>query len=81
MVLCDILLDDLTYQEYNWLPQIRQQGYQKRATIILSQKPMPTWKQILPPGANADAIMDRLVHYSYYLELKEEKSLRTFIED
>lgn len=42
---------------------------------------MPTWKQILLPGANADAIMDRLVHYSYYLELKEEKSLRTFIED
>lgn len=81
LVLDDFLLDDLTNQECHWLHQIIQQRYQKRATIILSQKPMPTWKQILPPGANADAIMDRLLHYSYYLELKEEKSLRTFIED
>ena len=81
LILDDFLLDDLTNHECHWLHQIIQQRYQKRATVILSQKPMPTWKQILPSGANADAIMDRLVHFSYYLELKEEKSLRTFIDD
>lgn len=44
LILDDILLNDLTNRECHWLHQIIQQRYQKRATIILSQKPTATWK-------------------------------------
>lgn len=81
LILDDFLLDDLTNQECSWLHQIIQERYQKRATIILSQKPMETWTKILPTGPLADAIMDRLLHYSHYIQLNEEKSLRTFIDN
>lgn len=80
LILDDFLLDDLTDQECHWLHQIIQERYQMRSTIILSQKPMETWTKVLPPGPTTDAIMDRLLHYSHYIQLNEEKSLRAFIE-
>ena len=81
LILDDFLLDELNNQECHWLHQIIQERYQKRATVILSQRPLETWAKVLPLGANADAIMDRLLHYSHYIQLNEEKSLRTFIEN
>ena len=80
LILDDFLLEVPTEQECRWLHEIIQNRYQKRATIILSQKPMQTWPQILPQGAATDAVVDRLVHFSHYFQLKEEKSLRTFID-
>lgn len=80
LILDDFLLEVPTEQECRWLHEIIQNRYQKRATIILSQKPMQTWPQIMPQAAATDAVVDRLVHFSHYFQLKGEKSLRTFID-
>lgn len=47
----------------------------KGATLITSQYPLTTWHQLVDNPTIADAILDRLVHQAYKLELKGE-SLR-----
>ena len=60
------------YREFLELLDDRQgQG----ATIITSQFPVPQWHEIIADPTVADAILDRLVHNAYRLELKGE-SLR-----
>ena len=46
-----------------------------RATILASQLPLASWFDIIGEETIADAILDRLVHTSYKIELKGE-SLR-----
>ena len=45
------------------------------ATLITSQFPVSQWHEIIADATVADAILDRLVHNAYRLELKGE-SLR-----
>jgi len=45
------------------------------ATVITSQFPVSEWHEIIGDATVADAILDRLVHHAYRLELKGE-SLR-----
>ena len=45
------------------------------STIIVSQLPVANWFDIIGEETIADAILDRLVHTSYRIELKGE-SLR-----
>jgi DNA replication protein DnaC len=47
----------------------------KKSTIIVSQLPVSSWYDIIGEETIADAILDRLVHSSYRIELKGE-SLR-----
>ena len=44
-------------------------------TLITSQFPVSQWHEIIADATVADAILDRLVHNAYRLELKGE-SLR-----
>jgi DNA replication protein DnaC len=46
-----------------------------QSTIIASQIPVASWFDIIGEETIADAILDRLVHTSYRIELKGE-SLR-----
>jgi DNA replication protein DnaC len=44
----------------------------KGATLITSQYPLTSWHQLIDNPTIADAILDRLVHRAYKLELKGE---------
>lgn len=78
---CDLLiLDDfgltrLEQQQRMDLMEIIEDRHAKRATIIASQLPVSNWYDIIGEGMVADAILDRLVHTSYRIELAGE-SLR-----
>lgn len=41
----------------------------KKSTIIVSQIPIEDWPQVLPDPTVADAIMDRIIHNAYRLDI------------
>jgi DNA replication protein DnaC len=57
------------------LMEIIEDRHAKRSTIIASQLPVANWYDVIGEETVADAILDRLVHTSYRIELKGE-SLR-----
>jgi DNA replication protein DnaC len=46
--------------------------YDLKSTIITSQIPVNKWHELIGDSTIADAILDRIVHNSYRLELKGE---------
>ncbi len=48
-----------------------------RSTIVTSRLPVGHWHEALGEPTVADAILDRLVHNAYGLELKGDSSRRT----
>ena len=47
------------------------------ATVVTSQFPVSQWHEIIGDPTVADAILDRLVHNAYRLELKGESMRKT----
>ena len=54
------------------LLEITEDRYGIRSTVITSQLPVENWHDIVGDPTLADAILDRLVHSSYQLNLKGE---------
>lgn len=52
--------------------EILEDRYNRRSTIISSQLPVSAWHEMIGDRTLADAIMDRLVHQAYQLNLKGE---------
>lgn len=46
--------------------------FDKKSTLITSQMPVEAWHPYLDDPTLADAILDRLVHNAYKVELKGE---------
>jgi len=46
--------------------------HQKNPTVITSQCPIKDWHHIIGEPTIADAILDRLLHHGYKIELKGE---------
>jgi len=72
-----LLLDDwgispLKVEEARDLLDIIEDRNQARSTLITSQLPISQWHSILADLTLADAILDRLVHNAYKIELKGE---------
>ncbi|MGY3409923.1 hypothetical protein ACVWZV_007234 [Bradyrhizobium sp. GM5.1] len=57
------------------LLEIVEDRYEARSIIVTSQLPVDRWYEIIGNPTIADAILDRLVHNAYRIELKGE-SLR-----
>jgi DNA replication protein DnaC len=57
------------------LLEIVEDRYERRSTIVTSQVPVDRWYEIIGNPTIADAILDRLVHNAYRIELTGE-SLR-----
>jgi DNA replication protein DnaC len=57
------------------LLEIVEDRYERRSTIVTSQVPVDRWSEIIGNPTIADAILDRLVHNAYRIELTGE-SLR-----
>lgn len=75
LVLDDFGLTRLEHQQQLDFMEIFEDRHARNATIIVSQLPVASWYDIIGEETIADAILDRLVHSSYRIELKGE-SLR-----
>lgn len=54
------------------LLEILEDRYNRRSTIVSSQLPVSAWHEMIGDRTLADAILDRLVHQAYQLNLKGE---------
>lgn len=75
-----LILDDFGLQPFDAysrsaLMEIVEDRHGKRSTIIASQLPITNWFDVIGEATLADAILDRIVHDAYRIELNGE-SLR-----
>lgn len=75
-----LILDDwgpekLDDEQRRDLLEIVEDRYERRSTLVTSQVPVDRWYEIIGNPTIADAILDRLVHNAYRIELTGE-SLR-----
>ena len=75
LILDDFGLTHLEKQQQLDLMELMEDRHGKASTIISSQLPVASWFDVIGEETIADAILDRLVHTSYRIELKGE-SLR-----
>ena len=76
LILDDLLISPLTREEQRELLEIVEGRYDRKATIVTSQLPVKAWHGAMQDPTLADAILDRLVHNAYKLELKGESMRR-----
>ncbi len=72
-----LILDDWGPEKLNDdqrrdLLEIVEDRYERRSTIVTSQVPVDRWYEIIGNPTIADAILDRLVHNAYRIELSGE---------
>jgi DNA replication protein DnaC len=75
LIFDDFGLTHLDKQQQMDFMEMIEDRHSKKSTIIVSQLPVPSWYDVIGEETIADAILDRLVHSSYRIELKGE-SLR-----
>ena len=75
LILDDWGLNSFTDDNCRDLLEILDDRHQVRSTMITSQLPVKNWYETLVNPTLADAILDRLIHNAYKIELKGE-SLR-----
>ena len=76
LVLDDLLISPLTREEQKDLLEIVEERYDRKATVVTSQLPVKAWHDAMQDPTLADAILDRLVHNAYKIELKGESMRR-----
>ena len=72
LVLDDWLRDRLTTDQVRNLLEIFDDRWQKGATILISQVPIGQWHERMGEPTLADAVLDRMVHNSYRIDMKGE---------
>jgi DNA replication protein DnaC len=75
LILDDFGMAQLDRQQQHDLMEIIEDRHGKKSTVVASQFPVDSWHDIIGEETIADAIVDRLIHTSYRIELKGE-SLR-----
>lgn len=75
LIIDDFGLTHLEYQQQMDIMEIIEDRHAKKSTIIASQLPVASWYDVIGEETIADAILDRLVHSSFRVELKGD-SLR-----
>ncbi len=86
LILDDWGLAKLTYEQRHDLLEILEDRHGLRSTVVAAQLPVDNWHEIIGDPTLADAIMDRLIHNAYKINLKGEsmrkgKSKLTQTED
>ena len=77
LILDDWMRDALTAKQTRDLLEILDDRYGRRSTLLAGQVPVAEWHSRFPDPTLADAILDRLVHNAYRLELKGESQRKT----
>jgi len=72
LVLDDWLRNPLTETQTNDILEIMEDRYNKYSTMVTTQLPVAEWHELFGNPTLADAIMDRIIHNAYRLELKGE---------
>jgi DNA replication protein DnaC len=72
LILDDFGLTPLADETKRDLLEIIEDRFDKTSTIVTSQLPIAKWHDYLDDPTLADAILDRVVHNSYKIELKGE---------
>lgn len=76
LILDDWLRDPLSRSQARDLLEILDDRYGRAATMIVTQLPVTAWLNQIPDPTLGDAILDRLIHNAYRLELKLGESMR-----
>ncbi len=72
LILDDWGLSKLTSEQRRDLLEILEDRHDNRSTIVTSQLPIDKWHSVINDPTLADAILDRLVHNAYKINLKGE---------
>lgn len=76
LVLDDLLISPMSRDDQRELLEIVEDRYDRKATIVTSQLPVKAWHDAMHDPTLADAILDRLVHNAYKVELKGDSMRR-----
>jgi DNA replication protein DnaC len=77
IILDDWLLAPLELSERRDLLELLDDRYDKRSCIVCTQLPIDRWHDVIGDPTLADAILDRLVHNAYRLNLDGESMRKT----
>lgn len=77
-----LILDDwgperLNASQRRDLMEIVEDRYEAKSTLITSQLPVDAWHDIIGEPTFADAILDRIVHNAYRLNLEGQSMRKT----
>ena len=83
LVLDDLGLAPMSAQERRDLLEVIEDRHGLASTVIAAQLPIETWHENIRDPTIADAILDRLVHNAYRINLKGEsmRKLRSHLTD
>jgi len=81
LILDDWGLAPMTDEQRRDLLELLDDRHEKSSTIVTSQLPIKLWHEAIGDKTLADAILDRLVHNAYRLELKGESMRKTRAKD
>lgn len=77
LILDDWGLAPLSSEPCRDLLEILEDRYQKASTLVTSQQPFDHWHKSMKSPTLADAILDRLFHNAYRIDLKGESKRKT----
>jgi len=77
LIIDDWGLNSLTDTERTDLLEILEDRHNIHSTIVTSQLPVKHWHETIGNATLADAILDRLIHNAYTIELKGESMRKT----
>jgi DNA replication protein DnaC len=81
LILDDLGLGHLEEAQRHDLLEVLEDRYGKRATVVTSQLPIRKWHEWIADPTLADAILDRLVHNAYKVQLKGPSRRKTEATD
>lgn len=76
IVLDDFGLAPLDDEQRRDLLELLEERQSRRSTVVTSQLPVASWHEAIGQATLADAILDRLVHNAYRIELSGESMRR-----
>jgi DNA replication protein DnaC len=79
LIIDDWLMQKLTAEQRRDLMEVIDDRHGRASTIIATQMPVDRWHDMIGDPTYADAILDRLIHNTYRLDLKG-KTLRTSVQ-
>ncbi|MCB9609051.1 MAG: ATP-binding protein [Polyangiaceae bacterium] len=81
LVLDDLGLGHLTAAQRHDLLEVIEDRYGRSSTVITSQLPIKKWHDWIADPTVADAILDRLVHNAYKLDLQGNSRRKNITQD
>lgn len=69
LILDDWLRDPLSRSQAKDLLEVIDDRYGRSATLVVTQVPVSSWHERIPDPTLSDAVLDRLIHNAYRLEL------------